>query len=118
MADAEVGQAMTVEERVEYVYRELVAVSAYVRRSMLVYNCVSSDYTDMDERTGMQVVRRVLWMTTSHPFFPVIQRLAEHCRNTGQHRPWFVIHRSELAESIPMRGVDSELVSQVADMIW
>jgi len=118
MADAEVGQSMTADERVEYIYRDLVAVSAYVRRSMLVYNCVSSDYTDTDERTGMQVVRRVLWMTTSHPFFPVIQRLAEHCRVTGQHHPWFVIHRSELADSIPMRGVDSELVSQVAEMIW
>ena len=116
-ADAELDQGMSSEERVDYIYRDLAAVSTRVRRSMLVYNCVSSDYTDTDDRTGTQVVRRVLWMTTSHPFFPVIRRLAEHYRVSDQYGPSCVIHCSELAK-IPMRGVDSQLVNQVADMIW
>ena len=102
---------MSADERVEYIYRDLVAVSPYVRRSMLVYNCVSSDYTGIDERTGQQVVRRVLWMTTSHPFFSVIQRLVDG------HHPDVTIHRSSLA-GIPMRGVDWEIVNQIADLIW
>lgn len=102
---------MTLEQRVDYIYRDLVAVSSRVRRSMLVYNCVASDFTTKDQKTGQQVVRRVLWMTTSHPFFPVTQRLVD------SHYPGLPIHRSSLA-GIPMRGVDSDIVKMVADVVW
>jgi len=110
-SDGAHGHALSAEERVAYVYRELKAVSPYVRRSMLVYNCVASDYTELDERSHMPVIRRVLWMTTSHPFFPVIQRLVQ------QQYPGAVVHRSSLA-GIPMRGIDSGIIDAVADMIW
>jgi hypothetical protein len=102
---------MTAAERTDYVYRDLAAVSPYVRRSMLVYNCVASEYLQTDPHTQQQVTRRVLWMTTSHPFFPVVQRIVD------RRYSCVPIHRSSL-EGIPMRGVDAEIVEQAAAFIW
>jgi|WetSurMetagenome_2_1015567.scaffolds.fasta_scaffold00184_37 hypothetical protein len=99
---------ITADQRIAYVYNELKATSPYVRRSMLIYNCVPTNYT------GHQEVRRVLWMTTSHPFFPVVYRLAEHKYSTSAIG---TVHHAVLA-GIPMCGVDSVLVDEVADLIW
>jgi len=104
-------QAMTSAERVDCIYRELAAVSPYVRKSMLVYNCVATDYSERDPFTLQIQVRRVLWMTTNHHFFPIAQHLVD------QHHPMAVIHRSELA-GIPMRGIDADVVKVVVELVW
>jgi hypothetical protein len=102
---------MTADERVECIYRDLEAVSPIVRRSMLVYNCVSSTYTQLDPDTRQSVTRRVLWMTLVHPFFPVVKELTE------RHHPLGLIHRSSMA-GMPMRGVDADVMDVVAGFIW
>jgi hypothetical protein len=107
----EMGPPMTADERVDYIYQELSAVSPFVRKSMLVYNCIPSNYLETDPRTQQPMARRVLWMATNHPFFPVAKRLIE------QHHPLGVIHRSTLA-GIPMRGVDADVVELVVGLVW
>jgi len=105
------GPPMTGEERVDCIYQDLVAVSSVVRRSMLVYNCVPSNYLETDAHTQRQTVRRVLWMAVNHPYYPVARRLIE------QHHPLGVIHRSSMA-GIPMRGLDADIVDLVVDIVW
>jgi hypothetical protein len=102
---------MTADERVETIYRDLAAVSPIVRRSMLIYNCVSSTYTQVDPDSGYSVTRRVLWMTLLHPFFPVAKDITE------RHHPLGIIHRSSMA-GMPMRGVDADVMDLVAGLIW
>jgi hypothetical protein len=104
---------MTQDQRMDAIYEELKRVSPYVRRSMLVFQCLPSVENTIDPVTFLPLERSVLWITTAHPFLPII----DHNLHRGAFGPHAIIYQSQL-EGIAVRGICADHYNIVADAVW
>jgi len=104
---------MTALQRIDAIYEELKGLSPNVRRSMLLYHCLPSVENDLDPVSCLPRERSVLWITTAHPFLPIL----EHNLAGGHFGRDAMMHRSHI-EGIAVRGIYAHHFEGVADLVW
>ena len=105
---------MTALQRIDAIYEEVSRLSPSVRRSMLsCYHCLPSVENDIDPVSCLPRERPVLWITTAHPFLPIL----EYNLGMGLFGADAMMHRSHI-EGIAVRGVYATHFEGVANLVW